>query len=138
MPSINTLGARQTLKVGRKKYAYYSLRLAEDAGLSGIRNLPVSLKVLLENLLRNEDGEGTDAEDFKAIAAWIENKGSVHHEISFRPARVLMQDFTGVPAVVDLAAMRDAMAALGADRPLGDGRQFRRRRFLLEERRQGI
>ena len=115
MPSINTLGARQTLKVGRKKYAYYSLRLAEEAGLSGIRNLPVSLKVLLENLLRNEDGEGTDAEDFKAIAAWIENKGSVHHEISFRPARVLMQDFTGVPAVVDLAAMRDAMAALGAD-----------------------
>ncbi len=115
MPSINTLGARQTLKVGRKKYAYYSLRVAEEAGLSGIRNLPVSLKVLLENLIRNEDGEGTSGVDFKALAAWIENKGAVNHEISFRPARVLMQDFTGVPAVVDLAAMRDAMAVLGAD-----------------------
>ncbi|MEI7932272.1 MAG: aconitate hydratase AcnA, partial [Alphaproteobacteria bacterium] len=115
MPSINTLGARQTLKVGRKKYTYYSLRVAEEAGLAGIRNLPFSLKVLLENLIRNEDGAGTGADDFRALAAWIENKGSVNHEISFRPARVLMQDFTGVPAVVDLAAMRDAMAALGAD-----------------------
>jgi len=115
MASINSLGARATLKIGRKKYAYYSLRAAEEAGLSGIRNLPVSLKVLLENLLRNEDGAGTSGADFKAIAAWLENKGSINHEISFRPARVLMQDFTGVPAVVDLAAMRDAMAALGAD-----------------------
>ncbi len=115
MASINSLGARQTLKVGRKKYAYYSLRVAEEAGLSGIRNLPNSLKVLLENLLRNEDGAGTSGADFKAIAAWLDNRGSVSHEISFRPARVLMQDFTGVPAVVDLAAMRDAMAALGAD-----------------------
>ncbi len=115
MASINSLGARATLKVGRKKYAYYSLRAAEEAGLLGIRNLPISLKVLLENQLRNEDGAGTGGDDFKAFAAWLDSRGSVSHEISFRPARVLMQDFTGVPAVVDLAAMRDAMAALGAD-----------------------
>jgi aconitate hydratase len=71
--------------------------------------------VLLENLLRNEDGVSVAEEDLKAVAAWLQNKGGVEHEISFRPARVLMQDFTGVPAVVDLAAMRDAMVALGAD-----------------------
>jgi aconitate hydratase len=115
MPSLDSLHSRRDLKVGRKKYAYYSLRAAEEAGLSGIHNLPVSMKVLLENLLRNEDGQGTSEDDLKAIAAWIENKGHVQHEIAFRPARVLMQDFTGVPAVVDLAAMRDAMAGLGAD-----------------------
>src|SRR5215217_7343773 len=91
MASIDSLHTRRDLKVGRKKYAYYSLRAAEEAGLA------------------------TAGADFQAIAAWIENRGATHHEISFRPARVLMQDFTGVPAVVDLAAMRDAMAALGAD-----------------------
>ena len=115
MPSVDSLNTRRDLKIGRKKYAYYSLRAAEEAGLEGIRNLPVSMKVLLENLLRNEDGGTTSGSDFQAIAAWLENKGHVQHEISFRPARVLMQDFTGVPAVVDLAAMRDAMAHLGAD-----------------------
>jgi len=115
MASLDSLNTQRSLKIGRKKYLYYSLRAAEEAGLTGIRNLPVSLKVLLENLLRNEDGGDTNGEDFKALAAWVENRGSVSHEISFRPARVLMQDFTGVPAVVDLAAMRDAMAALGAD-----------------------
>ena len=115
MTSVDSLNTRRELKIGRKKYVYYSLRAAEEAGLEGIRNLPASMKVLLENLLRNEDGQATSAADFRALAAWLENKGSVHHEISFRPARVLMQDFTGVPAVVDLAAMRDAMAALGAD-----------------------
>ncbi len=73
------------------------------------------MKVLLENLLRNEDGVSVDEADLKAVAAWVDNKGSVEHEISFRPARVLMQDFTGVPAVVDLAAMRDAMTKLGAN-----------------------
>src|SRR5690606_25252099 len=66
-------------------------------------------------LLRNEDGVSVGADDLKAVAAWIDNRGSVEHEIAFRPARVLMQDFTGVPAVVDLAAMRDAMTKLGAD-----------------------
>ena len=101
--------------MGDKTYAYYSLRAAEEAGLSGVSRLPVSMKVLLENLLRNEDGDSVGEDDLKAVAAWVDNKGSVEHEISFRPARVLMQDFTGVPAVVDLAAMRDAMTKLGAD-----------------------
>jgi aconitate hydratase len=101
--------------VGDKTYAYYSLRAAEEAGLSGVSKLPISMKVLLENLLRNEDGASVGRDDLQAIAAWVENKGSVEHEISFRPARVLMQDFTGVPAVVDLAAMRDAMTHLGAN-----------------------
>ncbi|WP_122468029.1 aconitate hydratase AcnA [Brevundimonas lutea] len=115
MPSIDSLKTRQDLSVGRKKYAYYSLPAAEEAGLAGISRLPRSMKVLLENLLRNEDGVSVTEADLRAVAAWVENKGSVEHEIAFRPARVLMQDFTGVPAVVDLAAMRDAMAKLGAD-----------------------
>jgi len=115
MASIDSLQTRRTLSVGGKTYVYYSLPVAEEAGLAGISRLPVSMKVLLENLLRNEDGAETDAEDFKAMAAWVQNRGSVQHEIAFRPARVLMQDFTGVPAVVDLAAMRDAMTALGGD-----------------------
>ena len=115
MPSNDSLKTRQDLSVGRKKYAYYSLPAAEEAGLAGISRLPRSMKVLLENLLRNEDGVSVTEADLRAVAAWIENKGSVEHEIAFRPARVLMQDFTGVPAVVDLAAMRDAMSALGAD-----------------------
>ena len=115
MPSVDTHSTRRDLSVGRKKYAYYSLAAAEEAGLTGISRLPRSMKVLLENLLRNEDGVSVTAEDLKAVAAWVENKGTVEHEIAFRPARVLMQDFTGVPAVVDLAAMRDAMAKLEAD-----------------------
>jgi aconitate hydratase len=115
MASIDSLKTRRELVVGDKTYAYYSLRAAEEAGLSGISRLPNSMKVLLENLLRNEDGDSVSREDLQAVAAWAENKGSVEHEISFRPARVLMQDFTGVPAVVDLAAMRDAMTKLGAD-----------------------
>jgi aconitate hydratase len=115
MASMDSLQTRRELKVGSKTYVYYSLPAAEEAGLAGISRLPVSMKVLLENLLRNEDGATVAGDDLKAIAAWIENKGSVEHEISFRPARVLMQDFTGVPAVVDLAAMRDAMTKLGAN-----------------------
>ena len=115
MPSVDSLSTRRDLSVGRKKYAYYSLPAAEEAGLAGISRLPRSMKVLLENLLRNEDGVSVTEADLRAVAAWIDNKGSVEHEIAFRPARVLMQDFTGVPAVVDLAAMRDAMSALGAD-----------------------
>jgi aconitate hydratase len=115
MASIDSLDTRRDLTVGDKTYAYYSLPAAEAAGLAGVSRLPVSMKVLLENLLRNEDGVTTRKEDLEALAAWIENKGQARHEISFRPARVLMQDFTGVPAVVDLAAMRDALAALGGD-----------------------
>ena len=115
MASNDSLKTRRELVVGDKTYVYYSLRAAEEAGLSNVARLPVSMKVLLENLLRNEDGATVGADDLKALAAWIDNKGAVEHEISFRPARVLMQDFTGVPAVVDLAAMRDAMTQLGAD-----------------------
>ncbi|ATC33698.1 aconitate hydratase AcnA [Caulobacter vibrioides] len=115
MASVDSLKARRELKVGKQSYVYYSLRAAEEAGLADVSSLPVSMKVLLENLLRNEDGVSVSEDDLKAVAAWVNNKGSVEHEISFRPARVLMQDFTGVPAVVDLAAMRDAMVALGAN-----------------------
>ena len=115
MASNDSLNTRRDLTVGDKTYVYYSLPAAEEAGLSGISRLPVSMKVLLENLLRNEDGKSVTGDDLKAVAAWLENRGAVEHEISFRPARVLMQDFTGVPAVVDLAAMRDAMTALGGN-----------------------
>ena len=115
MPSIDSLQTRKDLKVGSKAYQYYSLAAAEEAGLKDVSRLPVSMKVLLENLLRNEDGDSVSRADLEAIAAWLDNKGRVEHEISFRPARVLMQDFTGVPAVVDLAAMRDAMKNLGGD-----------------------
>jgi aconitate hydratase len=115
MPSIDSHNTRKELKVGKKTYVYYSLSAAEAAGLKGVSRLPVSMKVLLENLLRHEDNVSVRDADLKAVAAWIDNKGSVEHEISFRPARVLMQDFTGVPAVVDLAAMRDAMVKLGAN-----------------------
>ncbi len=115
MPSKDSLNTRRQLSVGDKTYSYYSLPAAEEAGLTGISRLPVSMKVLLENLLRNEDGGSVTEDDLQAIGAWVENKGATQHEIAFRPARVLMQDFTGVPAVVDLAAMRDALAKLGGD-----------------------
>src|ERR1700748_2394272 len=115
MASIDSLKTRRDLAVGDKTYAYYSLRAAEEAGLSGVSRLPISMKVLLENLLRNEDGDSVGRDDLQAIAAWGENKGSVEHDITFRPPRVQMQDFTAVPAVVALAAMRDAMTHLGAN-----------------------
>ena len=115
MSSLDSLNARRQLDVGTATYAYFSLPAAEAAGLYGISRLPVSMKVLLENLLRHEDGVTVREDDLKAFSTWVENKGQVQHEISFRPARVLMQDFTGVPAVVDLAAMRDALAKLGGD-----------------------
>ena len=114
MASKDSLNTRRELQVGDLTYAYYSLAAAEEAGLTGVSRLPVSMKVLLENLLRNE-GPTVSEGDLHALAAWIDNKGKTEHEIAFRPARVLMQDFTGVPAVVDLAAMRDAMHKLGAD-----------------------
>ncbi len=115
MASLDSFKCRKTLTVGAKTYQIYSLKSAEKNGLSGVSQLPLSLKIVLENLLRNEDGRSVTKEDIRAVAAWTENRGSAEHEITFRPARVLMQDFTGVPAVVDLAAMRDAMAALGGD-----------------------
>jgi aconitate hydratase len=113
--SLNSFHARQTLVVGDKSYVYYSLPEAEKHGLAGISALPNSLKVVLENLLRHEDGRSVTADDIRAVAEWLVNKGKEDREIAYRPARVLMQDFTGVPAVVDLAAMRDGMKTLGGD-----------------------
>jgi aconitate hydratase len=110
----DTLKTRRTLSVAGKTYDYFSLAAAEQAGLAGIGRLPYSLKILLENLLRHEDGRSVTVDDLKAVAAWAEARRS-DREIGYRPARVLMQDFTGVPAVVDLAAMRDAMSDLGGD-----------------------
>jgi aconitate hydratase len=114
MTSLDSFRCCKPLKVGNKTYAYFSLPVAEKNGLKGISRLPFSLKVLLENLLRNEDGRTVSKEDLQAVAQWLKTKTS-EREIAFRPARVLMQDFTGVPAVVDLAAMRDAMKMLGGD-----------------------
>jgi aconitate hydratase len=106
--------SRRSLSAGGKTYAYFSLTAAEKNGLKGISKLPYSMKVLLENLLRHEDGTTVTKADIKAVADWLKKKSS-DREIAFRPARVLMQDLTGVPAVVDLAAMRDAMKNLGGD-----------------------
>jgi aconitate hydratase len=114
VPSLDTFKSKKTLKVGSKTYTYFSLKAAEKNGLKGISRLPNSLKILLENLLRHEDGRTVTADDIKAVAAWLKKRSS-DREIAYRPARVLMQDFTGVPAVVDLAAMRDAMKAMKGD-----------------------
>jgi aconitate hydratase len=110
----DTLKTRRTLTVDGKTYTYYSLEAAAAAGITGTERLPNSLKVLLENLLRWEDGRTVSVDDIKAMSAWAKDKKSTR-EIAYRPARVLMQDFTGVPAVVDLAAMRDAMVSMGGD-----------------------
>jgi aconitate hydratase len=110
----NSFKARKTLKVGGKSYVYYSLAAVEKE-VGDLSRLPFSLKVLLENLVRNEDGATVKKADIAAFADWLKNGGKSTKEINFRPARVLMQDFTGVPAVVDLAAMRDAMGKLGGD-----------------------
>ena len=113
--SIDSFKCQKTLTVGGKTYVYYSLPDAETNGLKGISKLPFSMKVLLENLLRHEDGRTVKKADIAAMAEWLNNKGKTETEIGFRPARVLMQDFTGVPAVVDLAAMRDGMKQLKGD-----------------------
>jgi aconitate hydratase len=115
MPSLNSFNARTELKVGDKTYVIFSLAEAMKNGLPDVSALPVTLKILLENLLRAEDGVTVTKADIEAVAGWLNDKGAAGHEIAFRPARVLMQDFTGVPAVVDLAAMRDAAAELGAN-----------------------
>ncbi len=114
VPSLNSFKSRRKLNAGNRSYIYFSLKAAEKNGLPGISRLPNSLKILLENLLRHEDGRTVTADDIRAIAGWLDDRSS-EREIAFRPARVLMQDFTGVPAVVDLAAMRDAMADLKGD-----------------------
>ncbi|AXQ48987.1 aconitate hydratase AcnA [Pseudomonas vlassakiae] len=113
MPSLDSLNTLQTLQVADRTYHYYSLA---EAGrqLGDLQRLPMSLKVLLENLLRWEDGKTVGTDDLRALAGWLQERRS-DREIQYRPARVLMQDFTGVPAVVDLAAMRAAMAKAGGD-----------------------
>jgi len=108
----NSFSAKSTLRVGNQSYHYYRLAALGDA--DALKRLPFSLKVLLENLLRHEDGENITASDIEALVAW-DHKAEPSVEIAFTPARVIMQDFTGVPALVDLAAMRDAMVALGGD-----------------------
>ena len=143
----DTLQTRRILDVGGQTINYYSLAAASAAGLGDVSRLPFSLKVLLENLLRWEDGRTVTVDDLKSVAAWLDQRTS-DREIAFRPARVLMQDFTGVPAVVDLAAMRDAMVAAGrrsgedqsagpgrsGHRPLGAWSIVRHRRRVRRER----
>ena len=136
-PSLDSYGASATLNVAGRSYTYYSLPFLEGR-LGGVSRLPFSLRILLENLVRNEDGITVHAGGHAPLAAW-DPKNVGENEIAFRPARVLMQDLTGVPAIVDLAAMRDAMVALGGDprkinplaarragdRPLGAGGRVR-------------
>jgi len=112
----DSAGVRKTLTAGGQSVSYYSIPAAEAAGLGDFSKLPAALKVVLENMLRFEDGGRTvSLDDIKAFATWAVNGGKNPREIAYRPARVLMQDFTGVPAVVDLAAMRDGIVALGGD-----------------------
>ncbi|MBB3972959.1 aconitate hydratase AcnA [Hansschlegelia beijingensis] len=114
MSHPDSFRSAKSLSVGGETYRYYSIPDAEANGLAGVSRLPFSMKVLLENLLRFEDGRTVVADDARAMTGWLADRRS-DREIAFRPARVLMQDFTGVPAVVDLAAMRDAMKHLGGD-----------------------
>ncbi len=114
--SVNSFGSKSTLKVGSKEYEIYRLDALDKQGIS-TKHLPFSLRILLENLLRTEDGRNVTKEEIRAIAAW-NSKSKPEKEIAFTPSRVLLQDFTGVPCVVDLAAMRDAMKQLGGDATL--------------------
>lgn len=111
----DTSNTRKTLSVGSASVDYYSIPAAKEAGLGDFSRLPAALKVVLENMLRFEDGKTVSVDDIKAFADWAANGGKNPREIAYRPARVLMQDFTGVPAVVDLAAMRDGILGLGGD-----------------------
>ena len=112
MTNTNSFGTRQTLAFGDESIHFYSLRELEAGGYPDVSRLPYSLKILLENMLRCEDGRFVTAQDIETLARWTPGTGK---EIAFMPARVLLQDFTGVPAVVDLAAMRDGIARLGGD-----------------------
>ncbi len=110
---MNSFNSRSTLRVGQKDYELYRLDALDKQGIS-TQHLPYSLRILLENLLRTEDGRNVTKEEVRALAAW-NGKSKPEKEIAFTPSRVLLQDFTGVPCVVDLAAMRDAMGRLGGD-----------------------
>src|SRR5512146_1948655 len=111
---LDTFGTRKELAAGAARYEIRSLAALEKAGFARIAKLPVSLRILLENLLRFEDGRVVKKDDIEALASW-DPKAKPPRETQFTPARVLLQDFTGVPCVVDLAAMRDAVAAWGGD-----------------------
>src|SRR3989449_3876871 len=114
MSTVNSFGTRTALQAGDRRVQIYSLPVLESSGFPEIARLPYSMKILLETLLRHEDGRFVKAADVEALARW-DVKSAAQKEISFAPARVLLQDFTGVPAVVDLAAMRDGIARLGGD-----------------------
>src|SRR2546425_9940347 len=114
MSTVNTFATRTTVQVDGRGVQIYSLPALESAGFPEVARLPYSLKILLENLLRHEDERFVRRADIEALARW-DVCGTTQKEISFAPARVLLQDFTGVPAVVDLAAMRDGIARLGGD-----------------------
>ena len=113
MASKNTFGAAKTLTVGGENYTIYSLRALEAKGVTNLSRLPYCIRVLLENIVRNEDGVSFKAADAEYVGKW--DTAGPAQDINMMPARVLLQDFTGVPCVVDLAAMRDALAAMGAD-----------------------
>src|ERR1022692_1421848 len=110
---MNSFGSRSALRVGKQEFEIYRLDALENEGCA-VAHLPYSLRILLENLLRREDGKAVKADDIRALTSWTGKTVPVQ-EIAFMPSRVLLQDFTGVPAVVDLAAMRDAMKTLGGD-----------------------
>jgi len=110
----DSLKTRRSLSVAGRSYDYFSFEAAEQAGLGALSRLPVSLKILMENLLRHEDGASVTVDDIKAMGDWTRERRA-RREIAYRPARVLMQDFTGVPAVADLAAMREAMGDIGGE-----------------------
>src|SRR5262249_53514439 len=112
--SLDSFKTRQSLTIGRDSADYFSLPALEAAGFRGVARLPFSLKVLLENLLRREDGSSVTAEDVRSLASWRPGAKN-EKEISFMPARVLLQDFTGVPCIADLAAMRDGIVAFGGN-----------------------
>src|SRR5436190_20241783 len=114
MVSQNSFQTRAPLRVGGDTFQIFSLPALERAGFGGLSRLPYSLKILLENLLRREDGRFVDRDDIETLAQW-DLAAKAQKEIAFMPARVLLQDFTGVPAVVDLAAMRDGVVRLGGD-----------------------
>ncbi|HEY2432132.1 MAG TPA: aconitase family protein, partial [Vicinamibacterales bacterium] len=114
MASQNSFQTRGSLTAAGRRFGYYSLPALEKAGFPGLARLPYSLKILLENLLRREDNRFVDADDIQTLARW-DVTSRIAREIAFMPARVLLQDFTGVPAVVDLAAMRDGVVRLGGD-----------------------
>src|SRR5271154_3977305 len=110
---MNSFGSRATLRVGTHDYEIFRIDAIDKQGIS-TKHLPFSLRILLENLLRTEDGRNVAKDDIRALAGWSSHSKPTK-EIAFTPSRVLLQDFTGVPCIVDLAAMRDAMKELGGD-----------------------